>query len=68
MTATTTHLDPSPTNTDDGPDISHIYCHNPNRSLCGEGLTNMEESDGTKEQHCVVCVDLEKQPCKKCGE
>lgn len=71
VTATTTHLDTTPADTgsNDGPDIYHIYCDNPNQALCGADITDLEETTGYGEQDCVVCTDLEKtHTCQNCGE
>lgn len=52
---------PSTTSTnDDG--LTHIYCCDPNLALCGNDLSDTPEveEDGIV---CVVCEDLEEQPC-----
>ncbi|WP_370418971.1 hypothetical protein AB8O64_10975 [Streptomyces sp. QH1-20] len=38
--------------------ITHYYCCDPNRALCGLGLSGMPPA-GDGEQVCVVCLDLD---------
>ncbi|MGG7574145.1 hypothetical protein [Streptomyces sirii] len=43
--------------------ITHYYCCDPNRALCGLDLRHMPPA-GDGEQDCVVCVDLDADcPC-----
>jgi len=72
MTATTTHLDPSATDTNaDADDLDHTVCGcNPNRALCGTDVTNEPwiEYAGPTPDDCIVCTHLEFKPCQNCGE
>lgn len=47
--------------------LNHIFCCDRDTALCGADVSNdpiveLEEAD------CVVCLDLEEQPCPYCGE
>jgi hypothetical protein len=53
---------PVPTTTGTRPDITHVYCCNPDMALCGEDLSSQHEVDDD-DQPCVVCSDLEDQEC-----
>lgn len=44
-----------------GVDITHLYCCDPDVGICGEDLSDTPEVDDG--QLCVVCADLEDQPC-----
>lgn len=55
-------------------DIEHIYCQacNPGEmqlSLCGIDLRGHWEclNDDCDHQKCVVCVEMDEQPCYRCG-
>jgi hypothetical protein len=66
MPETTTALVESPTN--NGPtDTVHWWCCNPHIGLCGTDLTNTPEVDDDTDVTCVVCLDLDHQPCPHCG-
>ncbi|MCX4677656.1 hypothetical protein OG413_20505 [Streptomyces sp. NBC_01433] len=45
--------------------ITHYYCCNPDRALCGLDLSGMPPA-GAGEQDCVVCVDLDAD-CPRCA-
>ncbi|MGX8904220.1 hypothetical protein ACR820_02890 [Streptomyces netropsis] len=45
--------------------ITHYYCCDPNRALCGLDLSGMPAA-GDEEQDCVVCVDLDAD-CPLCA-
>lgn len=51
---------PTASTSDDG--LTHIYCCDPNLGLCGTDLTDHPDvdEDGIL---CVVCEDLEDEPC-----
>lgn len=56
-------------NDDDKPEIYHLYCHDPDKALCGEDLTDeLEVEFGDEHQICVVCDDLDNYTCEECGE
>lgn len=38
--------------------ITHYYCCDPSRALCGLDLSDMPPA-GDREQDCVVCADLD---------
>ncbi|GHG80526.1 hypothetical protein [Streptomyces griseocarneus] len=48
--------------------ISHTYCCDPDRALCGLDLSGMPPA-GEGDQGCVVCVDLDecKAACPLCA-
>ncbi|MGI5337713.1 hypothetical protein ACQEVS_10090 [Streptomyces sp. CA-181903] len=59
---------PTPTAaTPPGVAISHRYCCDPDRALCGTDLDGLPQA-GEGEQGCVVCVDLDegKVACPLC--
>lgn len=44
----------------------HMVCEcNEDVALCGKDLTGRPFADGSVE--CVVCADLDRQPCPLCG-
>jgi hypothetical protein len=53
---------PAPTTPSTSLDLTHVYCCNPDLALCGEDVSNTPEVD-QDEQLCMVCEDLEEQPC-----
>ena len=71
VTATTTHLDNAPTDTDDGNELIHTVCPcNPDRALCGTDVAGETLHDAMPQtpDDCVVCEHLANQPCQNCGE
>lgn len=51
-----------------GDDLNHITCVcDDNLALCGTDVT-YHEWVATAEVTCVVCRDLEDEPCPRCGE
>lgn len=67
MTITDPVEAPAPTATDD--DLTHMFCPcSPDWSLCGQDVSDVEAvSEWADEDECVVCLDLEWQPCPRCG-
>lgn len=55
--------------TEEGNDLVHAYCDcNENISLCGLDVTDHTEvDDWPEERDCLVCWELEKLPCERCG-
>lgn len=58
---------PAPTRTGGSTDLNHIYCCDPDIALCGADVSahpivDLDDAD------CVVCLDLEEQPCPTCGQ
>jgi hypothetical protein len=53
---------PQPSTTGTSIDLTHVYCCNPDLALCGEDVSDTPEVDEDG-QLCVVCDDLEEQPC-----
>lgn len=47
--------------------LDHWYCCNENQALCGADITNAPEVNDMPNL-CVVCDDLEKNDCERCGE
>lgn len=53
---------------DDSDDLVHIVCDcNNTLTLCGVEA-EIDAGDWDESEECVVCVDLSKQPCERCGE
>lgn len=44
-------------------DITHVWCCDPDVALCGEDVSTEPEVPDGVGIDCVVCVDLEDQPC-----
>lgn len=64
---------PVPTAGDTGMDdeLDHVYCCDPDRSLCGRDLAGWDEWNGEASDDadlCVVCVNLAGRPCERCGQ
>lgn len=57
---------PQPSTTGTDTDLTHLYCCDPDIAICGEDLSGTPEVDEDG-QLCVVCEDLEFQPCA-CAE
>ena len=47
-------------------DLYHIYCDctGPDLALCGRDLTDVSERPQGEDPLCVVCGELEEQPCE----
>jgi hypothetical protein len=63
--------EPATTASDGGDDLSHAACPCfPDVALCGVDVSGWEwAEDGQQpENPCVVCVDLDEQPCPRCGQ
>lgn len=45
-----------------GPGLTHFFCCDPDRALCGRDISGDREDD-VAEVDCVVCLDLEDGPC-----
>lgn len=54
----------SPSRQGAGHMLNHIYCCDPNLSLCGLDLSDVPETDS--ETDCTVCLDLEYETCPSC--
>lgn len=66
----TTALDLAPTkgSTDDGDELDHLFCCDEDVALCGSDLTGTEFGEVVSEESlCLVCNDLEGQPCGAAG-
>lgn len=63
MTVLTTA--PAPTRTGGTADLNHVFCCEPDIALCG---ADVSDDDIVDEADCVVCLDLEEQPCPTCGQ
>ena len=69
MTATL----PAPTTSarDHGRELDHLFCdrHAPTRALCGADISGhqLAHDSAVLTEPCVVCLDLEEQPCGRCG-
>ncbi len=67
MTAVTTSLAATSSNLA-ADDIDHCVCHcNHDVALCGKPVTNENWIDEYTNP-CIVCLDLETQPCPTCGD
>lgn len=50
-------------------DLVHVACDcDPDTALCGTDVTGQGWDDDDVETTCVVCRDLEYQPCARCGQ
>jgi hypothetical protein len=75
MTAATVLApDPVTTDGDDGPAITHFYCGcDRDLSLCGKDISDLDDHGqawwvvDADEQTCVVCWELVREPCERCG-
>ena len=65
MTAQTAPAPVEQRRRDDIEPLVHTVCHNPNKALCGEDLTDGEETEEVRD--CVVCIDLVEAgtPCSR---
>lgn len=65
----TTKLEPAPgpAGTDDTGNLDHFYCCNPDVAYCGADLSDVPEAyfDEHGPTVCVVCADLDNQPCPR---
>lgn len=61
---------PQRSDSDDWPGLAHYYCCDEDTALCGADLSGFENGEGSAppEDECVVCADLERYPCERCGE
>jgi hypothetical protein len=51
------------------PDLTHAVCRcSPDTSLCGRNLSDAVVVGEDASEDCVVCVDLLRFPCPRCGE
>jgi hypothetical protein len=48
-------------------DTTHVFCCNPDRALCGQDVSTEPEVPYGVGHDCIVCLDLEDQPCSRCG-
>lgn len=44
--------------------VDHLYCCDRSLALCGADITDTSEVD---DADCVVCLDLDRLPCPRCG-
>lgn len=49
------------------PKLTHLFCCDPDLSLCGLDLSLTPYGMSPGEEQCVVCVDLEDAVCPRCG-
>lgn len=54
----------------DDDDLDHIFCAcDEDHALCGTDVTDAPIiEDGPVEDECVVCADLDRLPCERCGQ
>jgi len=52
--------------TDGGDDLNHLYCCDPDWSLCGRDISDLDEHEVSDADLCVVCRELEDvdAPCR----
>lgn len=43
---------------------THLFCCDPDRSLCGLDMTGWESTGQENDTDCAVCADLSEQPCR----
>lgn len=54
------------TDSSDDVGLNHIYCDcDPDRALCGLDVSDLAEDD--KGSPCIVCYEMERYPCERCG-
>lgn len=59
---------PTAVSLDDDDDFTHMVCCDPNVALCGADVTTAQVVDASPaEDECIVCVDLDRLPCPRCG-
>lgn len=58
---------PAPATSDTGSDTCHVFCCDPDIALCGEDVSDVPEVPAGVGDDCIVCLDLETQPCPRCG-
>ncbi|MEU3851766.1 hypothetical protein [Streptomyces sp. NPDC029554] len=46
---------------------THVFCCDRDRALCGHDISNDPEVFDYTPNDCIVCLDLEDQPCPSCG-
>jgi hypothetical protein len=46
---------------------THVICCDPNTALCGLNVSEEPEVPEGTGHDCIVCLDLEEQPCPHCG-
>lgn len=50
-------------------DLDHLYCCDPDLSLCGLDIADLDElEDFPDEDLCIVCRELGELPCERCGQ
>lgn len=47
-------------------ELDHLYCCDPDTALCGTDISDSPELFDDGDTTCVVCDDLEDQPCHLC--
>lgn len=67
---TTLVPEPEAASTDHGDGMAHAACPCwPDIALCGVDVSGLPWADDDAElaNPCVVCLDLDEQPCPRCG-
>lgn len=49
------------------PDVDHLYCCDPDLSLCGEDISGEVEVDVDTGNVCPLCDVLNAYACPRCG-
>ncbi|MFB8182554.1 hypothetical protein ACFC8N_42525 [Streptomyces sp. NPDC055966] len=47
-------------------ETTHVFCCNPDLALCGSDVSDTPVVPAGVGDDCVVCLDLEQQPCPHC--
>jgi hypothetical protein len=57
------------TRSTDDDNVSHVVCEcDPDLALCGTDVSEAPWlTDEDQDAECVVCDDLERYPCERCG-
>lgn len=64
---TTTRTSPTLDRTgNSGDELDHLYCCDSDLALCGTDVSGHEDNDA--DGTCIVCLDLEFQPCPSCDD
>lgn len=59
---------PAPVTETDDDDFSHIYCCDPDWSLCGRDISGLNDiGSGPDPVDCVVCDAMDGRPCGRAG-
>lgn len=69
MTTEILETEPVSTDGDDGDEVQHFWCCDPDMAHCGRDLTGAVDVDSVAEPMdvCIVCVDLQPVDAESCA-